>query len=56
MSTFAQYNSTIDQTSLNVRFRYHVREGTDLWVVYNEGLDTDRGVGAGREPLSTGRV
>ena len=56
MSTFAQYNSTIDQTSVNVRFRYHFREGTDLWVVYNEGLDNDRGVGRGREPLSTGRV
>ena len=56
MSTFAQYNSTIDQTSVNVRFRYHFREGTDLWVVYNEGLDNDRGIGAVRRPLSTGRV
>ncbi len=56
MSTFAQYNSAIDQTSVNVRFRYHFREGTDLWVVYNEGLDSDRGVGASRRPLSTGRV
>ncbi len=56
MSTFAQYNSAIDQTSVNVRFRYHFREGTDLWIVYNEGLDSDRGAGALRRPLSTGRV
>ena len=56
MSTFAQYNSAIDQTSVNVRFRYHFREGTDLWIVYNEGLDSDRGAGALRQPLSTGRV
>jgi hypothetical protein len=25
-----------------VRLRYAVAEGTDLWVVYNEGLDTQR--------------
>ena len=56
MSTFAQYNNAIDQTSVNVRFRYHFREGTDLWIVYNEGLHSDRGVGASRRPLSTGRT
>ena len=56
MSTFAQYNNAIDQTSVNVRFRYHFREGTDLWIVYNEGLHNDRGAGAWRRPLSTGRT
>ena len=25
-----------------MRLRYAVAEGTDLWLVYNEGLDTDR--------------
>ncbi|MXX54819.1 MAG: carbohydrate binding family 9 domain-containing protein, partial [Gemmatimonadetes bacterium] len=28
MSTFGQYNGATAQTSLNIRFRYHVREGT----------------------------
>ncbi len=55
-STFAQYNSTTDQASVNARFRYHFKEGTDFWVVYNEGylLDRDR-LGSPRPPLSSGR-
>jgi hypothetical protein len=28
--------------SANVRFRYNFREGNDLWIVYNEGMNTDR--------------
>ena len=57
MSTFAQYNSAVAQTSVNVRFRYHFREGTDLWVVYNEGLYNERDDGMGpRRPLSAGRT
>jgi hypothetical protein len=41
-NAFIQYNSTTDRLDLNVRLRYNVREGTDLWIVYNEGLDTER--------------
>lgn len=37
-----QYNSTTDRLDLNLRLRYNVREGTDLWIVYNEGLDMER--------------
>lgn len=37
-----QYNSTTNRMDLNVRLRYNVAEGTDLWLVYNEGLDTRR--------------
>ncbi len=40
MSTFAQYNSANDLASFNARFRYHFREGTDLWLVFNEGVNT----------------
>ncbi|MFV1987769.1 MAG: DUF5916 domain-containing protein, partial [Gemmatimonadota bacterium] len=42
LSTFVQYNSTIDLTSVNARFRYNFGEGTDLWIVYDEGLNTVR--------------
>ncbi len=57
LSTLAQYNSTIDQTSVNARFRYHFREGTDLWIVYNEGFNLDRDDGFDpRLPLSAGRA
>ena len=41
-SAFVQYNSTTDRMDFNVRLRYAFAEGTDLWLVYNEGLDTDR--------------
>ncbi|MGE0862317.1 MAG: DUF5916 domain-containing protein [Vicinamibacterales bacterium] len=54
-----QYNSTTDRLDFNVRLRYNVTEGTDLWLVYNEGLDTDRMTGPGdlpRSPLSLSRA
>jgi len=41
-NAFIQYNSTTHTVSANVRFRYNFREGADLWVVYNEGMNTDR--------------
>ena len=57
LSTLTQYNSTIDQTSINARMRYHFREGTDLWVVYNEGLNLERANRVDpRLPLSSGRT
>lgn len=56
-NAFVQYNSTTDRFDVNIRFRYNFAEGTDLWLVYNEGLDTERGLdGLGtRPPLSAGR-
>ncbi len=38
-----QYNSTSSRLDVNLRLRYNFAEGTDLWVVYNEGLNTERG-------------
>lgn len=40
-SALAQFNSTTRRLDVNLRLRYAVREGTDLWFVYNEGIDTD---------------
>jgi hypothetical protein len=55
-STFAQYSDASDFTSLNARFRYHVREGTDLWIVWNEGFNTDTANGLSPKlPVSAGR-
>ena len=42
-NALVQFNSTADRLDLNVRLRYAFAEGTDLWLVYNEGLDTERG-------------
>ena len=56
VSAYAQYNGVDDLTSINSRVRYHFREGTDLWIVYNEGLHTERDANLiPRTPLSTGR-
>ena len=41
-NALVQYNSTSDRMDLNFRLRYAFAEGTDLWLVYNEGLDTER--------------
>lgn len=40
-NAFVQYNSTAGRADLNFRFRYAFAEGTDLWLVYNEGIDTE---------------
>jgi hypothetical protein len=40
-NAFVQYNSTTGGLDFNIRLRYAVAEGTDFWLVYNEGLDTD---------------
>lgn len=41
-SAFIQYNSEADAVIANVRFRYNPREGNDLYLVYDHGLNTDR--------------
>jgi len=41
-TAFVQYNSAIDAVIANLRFRYNPREGNDLYLVYDEGFNTDR--------------
>jgi len=41
-AAFLQYNSVADVFIVNTRIRYHFGEGNDLWLVYNEGLNTER--------------
>jgi len=41
-NTFIQYNTNTDKFHLNFRLRYNVKEGNDLYLVYNEGRNTDR--------------
>jgi hypothetical protein len=58
-NAFIQYNSTTDRLDFNVRLRYNVNEGTDLWIVYNEGLDTERAPSRfdrPKDPLSLSRA
>jgi len=42
IATFLQYSSIIDRVIANIRFRYNPREGNDFYLVYDEGLNTDR--------------
>ena len=37
-----QYNSAANSVTVNLRLRYNPKEGTDLYLVWNEGLVTDR--------------
>ena len=58
-NAFVQYNSTSGSLDFNVRLRYAIAEGTDVWLVYNEGLDTERTsdlVGVPRSPFSLSRT
>jgi len=56
-SAFLQYNSTTDVASASARLRYHFSEGRDFWLVYDEGLNTERDVFPGpRMPLSQNRA
>ncbi len=56
LSTFWQYNSVEDVGSLNARLRFNVRDGTDLWIVYNETVNTDRYARTPALPVSQGRA
>jgi hypothetical protein len=40
--SLAQYNSAVNKIITNIRFRYNPREGHDLYIVYDEGLNTCR--------------
>ncbi len=42
VNAFVQYNASTDLVFANLRFRYNFREGNDLWLVLNEGRNTDR--------------
>jgi len=56
LNAFLQWASANDAFAANVRLRYNLSEGTDLWVVYDEGLQLDRDVMSPRPPLSTRRT
>jgi hypothetical protein len=42
LSAFVQYNSARDIIITNFRLRFNPREGNDLYLVYDEGLNLDR--------------
>ncbi|MEF8817406.1 MAG: DUF5916 domain-containing protein [Salinibacter sp.] len=51
ISAFVQHNSARGAVIGNLRFRYNPRQGNDLYVVYNERLNSDRSAGPQRPRL-----
>jgi hypothetical protein len=53
---FLQYTSAADLVTLNARLRYNRREGQDFYLVFNDGLNTERAAFEPGLPLSAGRT
>ena len=56
LSAFIQYSSAADALITNVRLRYNPREGVDLYLVYNEGLNANRYREEPTLPLTSART
>ncbi len=54
-TVYVQYNSDVAEASTNVRIRYNPSEGNDLYVVYNDIMNTDRYIVLPELPFSSGR-
>lgn len=55
-NALVQFNSVVKDIAVNARLRYNFREGQDLYIVYNEILNTDRDFGPVRLPASDNRT
>ncbi|MFB0515817.1 MAG: DUF5916 domain-containing protein [Candidatus Neomarinimicrobiota bacterium] len=55
-SAFVQYSSEVNVVGINLRLRYNPREGTDLYLVYDEDLNTDRQREVPALPTSSNRT
>ena len=56
VSTFAQFSNASESVVSNFRLRYNPREGNDLYIVYNEALNTNRFGNLPIQPLSSART
>lgn len=54
--SFVQYNTAVSRVLANFRFRYNPGEGNDLWIVYDEGLNTNTDRVTPELPFSSGRT
>lgn len=55
-TTFVQYNSLTDGVTANLRLRFSPRDGQDLYLVFNDGLNTDRERVVPTLPLTSSRA
>jgi len=56
LASLVQLNSAADAGLLNLRLRYNPREGSDFYLVVNEGFHTDRLVAAPARPFTSQRA
>jgi hypothetical protein len=42
LNSYVQYDSYSNKIGVNIRFRYTPREGTNLYLVYNQNINTER--------------
>jgi hypothetical protein len=57
LATLVQYDNAAGAIGVNARLRYNFSEGRDLWMVFNEALNTDRpGAVTPRLPLTQSRA
>ena len=56
VTALVQYNSASDRAVANIRFRYNPHEGNDLYLVYDEGINTDRDTADPLLPRSANRT
>lgn len=56
IQSLVQFNNTRDIILANMRLRYNFGDGNDLWLVYNDGFNTDRGRFEPELPLSNART
>ncbi len=55
-AAFVQYNSAAEALIANIRIRFNPREGNDLYIVYNEALNTNRYREIPNLPLTSNRA
>ena len=56
LSALAQYNSAGESVSINARFRFNPREGNDFFLVFNQGLNTNRLGESVLKPITSSRA
>ncbi len=56
LNTYFQYDTRTDKIGLNIRFRYNMQEGTDLYMVYNHNAYTDRNAATPRLPFTENQI
>jgi len=54
-SSYIQYNTSVNEIMTNLRFRYNPKEGNDLYIVFNEGRNTDLDRESPRLPVYSAR-